>query len=140
MNEWTKGANFLLNPVSGRQIVIDNEIFEEMIKGPDGTYQYSFTITKVGKITISIMLATQGGVLAEYFGNNGLSGNNIYTRRETIPYFYYDWGQGAVYPNGSGDYASGIFHFYLKAPTTGTISYSVIADDRGAFNIGKKFY
>ena len=140
MNEWTKGANFLLNSVSDRQIVIDNEIFEEMVKGPDGTYQYSFTITKVGKITISIMLATQGGVLAEYFGNNGLSGNNIYTRRETISYFYYDWGGGAVYPNGPGDYVSGIFHFYLKAPTTGTISYFVIVDDRGAFNIGKKFY
>ena len=55
-NESTKGANFNLTPATSQQIVLDQEIFEQMTLGTDGAYQYSFKLTKVGKITICVLL------------------------------------------------------------------------------------
>ena len=136
-NEMLKGSNFNLIPTTNREIVLKDEIFEEMKNSSKGTYQYNFTSTNVGKITISIILATQGRILAEYYDSTNFEGNNSFTRVMEIPQFYFNWGNGALYPNGRSDYVSARFNFYLKSPVTGSISYSIVADDSAALYIGK---
>ena len=138
MNESTKGYNFGLTPVSGAQTVLDSEIFEQMAMSTDGSYQYSFTVTRYGKITICILLYTQYGVYEEYYANTQLSGNNIYSRVNTGDVFSRIWLNDAVCPWGLADYVSLGINFLIKSPETTTINYIMTADDTAYFNIGKK--
>ena len=138
MNESTKGYNFGLTPVSGAQTVIDSEIFEQMIMSTDGSYHYSFTVTRYGKITICILLYTQNGVYEEYYANTEFSGNSIYSRINTGGTLNYNWGYGAVCPWGREDDVSLGVNFLMKSPTTATINYIMNANDTAFLNLGKK--
>ena len=137
-NESTKGANFNLTPATGQQIVLDQDIFEQMTLGTDGTYQYSFTLTKVGKITIWVLLYTQGGAFVEYFANMFYEGDNIDNRTEAISNFYFDWGTSAISPTGRADFLSKRYNFLLKSPATGTINFKITVDDFVNLYISKK--
>ena len=122
----------------GRQTVLDQDIFEQMTSISDGIYQYSFTITKVEKITISVLLYTQGGVFAEYSDNIKFRGDNNANRTEILTNLNYSWGTGAVSPTGKADFLSARFYFLLKSPTNGTVNFQLNVDDYGYFCIGKK--
>ena len=136
-NECTKGSNFDLVSVNGRQTTLDQDIFEQLILTSNGTYQHSFTIAKEGKISISVLLYTQGGVFAEYFDNMLLNGTNSFNRTETLSNFAYNWGSSSLYPNGKTDYVSARFNFLLKWPTSETVSFQLNVDDYGYMNVGK---
>ena len=137
-NESTKGANFNLIPATGQQIVLDQEIFEQMTLGTDGTYQYSFTLTKVGKITICVLLYTQGGAFVEYFENMFFAGDNSVSRTEAISNFNFNWGEGAISPTGRADFLSQRYNFLLKSPATGAINFKIYVDDFVNLYISKK--
>ena len=137
-NESTKGANFNLTPPTGQQIVLDQEIFEQMTLGTDGTYQYNFTLTKVGKITICVLLYAQGGAFVEYFENMFYEGDNSANGTEAISNFNFNWGTSAISPTGRADYVSKRYHFLLKSPATGTINFKIYADDSAYLYISKK--
>ena len=137
-NESIKGANFNLIPATGQQIVLDQEIFEQMTLGTDGTYQYSFTLTKVGKITICVLLYTQGGAFVEYFENTSLFGDNSVNRTETITEFNFNWGEGEISPTGRAENVSKRYNFLLKSPATGTTNFKINDDDSANLYIGNK--
>ena len=139
-NESTKGANFNLTPATGQQTVLDQEIFEQMTLGTDGTYQYNFTLTKVGKITICVLLYTQGGAYVEYFENMFYEGGNSANRTEAISNFYFDWGTSAISPTGRVDFVSQRYNFLLKSPATGAINFKITVDDFVNLYISKKKY
>jgi hypothetical protein len=48
--------------------------FERMSDTNDGSYTASYTINRVGDVTVSVVLARPGGLYAEYFNNAFLSG------------------------------------------------------------------
>ena len=135
-NESTKGANFNLTPATGQQIVLDPEIFEQMTLGTDGTYQYSFTLTRVGKITICVILYTQGGAFVEYFANVSYEGDNIDNGTEAISGFYFNCNLNSTSPTWIAGYGSQRYNFLLKSPKTGTIEFMTYVDDFANLYIG----
>ena len=137
-NESTKGANFNLTPATGQQIVLDQEIFEQMTLGTDGTYQYSFTLTKVGKITICVLLYTQEGAFVEYFANVYHEGDNSDNRIETISNFYFICDANSNAQTWKAGYGAPRYNFLLKSPATGTINFKISADDSANLYIGNK--
>ena len=48
-----------------------------MTDNGDGTYSYSYTVTRPGIITVAILLYTQGGVFNEFFTSSDQSGNSV---------------------------------------------------------------
>ena len=136
-NECTKGENFNPIPVSGRDVVLDKDIFGEMIPNSDGTYQFTFTATKIGKISIVVYLYSQGEWFVEYFGNYYLFGNNIYNGTETRAVFNYNYGVDQVCPWGRADDVSARFIFSIKAPVDGILNLQLTADYYANLDIGK---
>ena len=50
-------------------------INDAMIDNNDGTYEYTFTISKFGNATVSILLSTVEGVRAEFYYSGTISGS-----------------------------------------------------------------
>jgi hypothetical protein len=49
-------------------------MFIQMTDNLDGTYSATYSIAREGQVTVSVVLARQGGLYAEYFNNAFLSG------------------------------------------------------------------
>jgi len=62
----------------------------------DGTYTASYTISRHGKITTSVVLARKGGLYAEYFNNAFLSGVPTLTKVDNVMNF--NWSTSLVTP------------------------------------------
>ena len=62
--------------VSDAQVVVDPEIQATMLDNADGTFTYSFTPTKIGKITVLVYLEnTSNGVYAQFWNTIDLTGD-----------------------------------------------------------------
>ena len=61
-----------------------------MTDNSDGTYRVEYTIPQDGTVTVSIVLAAQGGLYAEYFNNAFLDGAPALTRVDSSMDF--SWG------------------------------------------------
>lgn len=73
-NEWTQAANFAWNVVGGATQVISSPIISRMNDNGDGTYYYDYTLSTEGKVTIQIILVTNG-VTMDYYPNAGWTGS-----------------------------------------------------------------
>lgn len=131
-NWCTKGYNFECKPVAGRQTVITPEISAVMTDNSDGTYSYSYTVNRPGKITVSVYMYTQGGVYNEYYPNNNYNVNN--GKNNITSTLNFDWGSGNIY-GGVSDDVSAKYFFIIKAPVTGTYTFYARHDDIVTFKI-----
>ena len=66
------------DPISGATSVLSSQIIAKMTDNGDGSYSYSYSIGKLGNITVSIILMTHIDVIGTYFNTTNLSGP-IYT-------------------------------------------------------------
>ena len=122
-NAWTKGNNYQWVANAGRQTVLIDEIIAQMTDNHDGTYTYNYSVSRPGQITVSVLHYTNGGVYAEYFPNTSESGDNAYN--STYPQqINYPSSSNNAYP-GRSTTVSANFYFRFKAPTTGTITFSI---------------
>ena len=78
-NSWTKGFNFEWVADPGRDTVLASDIIKQMYDNLDGTYTYSYTSSRPGKITLSVFLYTLGGVNNEFYTSSNWNGNNALT-------------------------------------------------------------
>ena len=62
----------------------------------DGTYTASYTISRQGIVTTSVVLARKGGLYAEYFNNAFLSGVPTLTKVDNVMNF--NWSTSLVTP------------------------------------------
>ena len=69
-------------------------IIKPMTDNADGTYHVEYSIPQDGTVTVSIVLASQGGLYAEYFNNAFLDGVPALSRIDSSMDF--DWGQGLI--------------------------------------------
>ena len=139
-NQSIKNKNFKLIPTykTGEE-VLEKDIFQQMTLTKDGTYKFDFSISKVGKITICVMLYTKGGFFAEYYYNSNYTGDNILNRTLKKSYFGYTSGLGAVMLNSDGDYVTIVLHYLLKSPKTWFLNFNVYANDCTTLVIGNHF-
>ena len=122
-NACTKGSNYEWTADAGRQTVLTSEIVAQMTDNHDGTYSYNYSVSRPGQITVSVLHYTNGGVYAEYFPYSSITGINEHN--STYP-------QQINYPSstnnadlGTSTNFSANFYFRFKAPTTGTITFSI---------------
>jgi hypothetical protein len=69
-------------------------VFREMVDLGDGSYTATYVINRVGKVSVSIVLASQGGLYGEYFNNAFLDGQPIKTQQDNTINF--DWRDGLL--------------------------------------------
>ena len=132
-NAWTKGNNYEWVANVGRETVLSSDLVSQMTDNRDGTYTYSFSVSRPGQITISLLHYTLSGVYQEYFPNNALSGNN--GSNGTTSQINFNWGGGNVYGSIS-DNVSAKFYFRFKAPLTGSLTFYVGVDDGTSMSVG----
>jgi hypothetical protein len=106
-------------------------IFDLMADTSDGTYTAKYVIDRVGRVTVSVVLARRGGLYAEYFNNAFLEGEPVISRVDNAINF--DKSDGLI-TNESGDFVS--IHWYgkLLAPATEDFTFILNGDD------GFRFY
>mmetsp|Transcript_7226 Transcript_7226/g.8205 ORF Transcript_7226/g.8205 Transcript_7226/m.8205 type:complete len:113 (+) Transcript_7226:557-895(+) len=92
----------------------------------NGTYSYQFSVSRPGRITVSVLLYTVGGVYGEYYPNIAFSGNNGYNN--ITSQLNMNWGGGTIY-SVYGDNVSSKYYFRVKAPTTDTFTFYLYSDD-----------
>lgn len=127
-NACTKGTNFECVADAGRQTVLTSDIVQPMYDNLDGTYYYTYSVSRPGKITVSPLLYTQGAVYSEYYTNNALSGTMSSSSTSDYKQVYLASTTGAIF-TGCTDNCSIKFYFRFMAPTTGTITFTLQADD-----------
>ena len=113
---------------SGAATVINPEIKTSMIDNGDGTYSYSFTSIKSGKLTVLIYLdSSLNGVYAEFWNNINLSGNVDKTiRYPVINYYWYP-----LVTTTQCDLTSGRLTTYLTVPKNDTYTIYYKHDNGG---------
>lgn len=106
-------------------------IFTPFTDNGDGTYESEYVIQTAGTITVSAVLARQGGLYAEYFNNAFLDGVPAISRVESV--LEYDWGEDLI-TEEAGDFVS--IHWYgkLLAPYSEDFTFIIRGDD------GFRFY
>ena len=125
-NACVKGGNYECVAVSGRDTVLTSDIVQQMFDKLDGTYYYTYTVSNPGKITISPLLYTLGGVYSEFYPNNAWTNTNtMTTTNETIDI---NWTTGAIFSTCTDNW-SAKYYFRFQAPTTGTITFTLNSDD-----------
>ena len=77
-------------------------------------------------MTVSVVLARQGGLYAEYFNNAFLSG--VPTVNQIDNFFNFDWGEGLVTPE-AGDFVSIHWFGKLRAPFSEDFTFKLTGDD-----------
>ena len=92
----------------------------------NGKYEYSYSVSLNGEITILVSKPTTLGVYVEWYGNDIWTGPITYT--QYFPTINQDWGLGDVVPGRSDD-VSGIYYTQILAPTTDTYTFAVTHDD-----------
>ena len=89
-------------------------------------FSTDFVINRVGKVTISVVLARRGGLYAEFFNNIQLQGTPVFGRIDSIIDF--DWGVSKL-TEQSGDYVSAQWFGKLKAPRSEPFTFILNGDD-----------
>jgi cysteine-rich repeat protein len=125
-NKCTIGVDQLWNAVGGAKQVFVSNIEATMTDNGDGTYSYSYTPNQSGEVTVLVYLEDAPGVYAEHFANTGWSGDPAAVQSFTN--INTNWGSGDIYP-GRPNSVSSYFYTKLKAPVTGTYSFSLGSDD-----------
>ena len=105
--------------------MLDASFSATMTDNSDGTYSYSTTIARPGKITVSVFRYAPGGAQFEYYANSGWSG--LPDLIQTEPEINFSWGSGVIFGTWGG--ASSIrIYFRVKAPITGTVTFYLQGD------------
>ena len=125
-NQCTKTSDFAWTVVGGADNTLSSSIFTLMTDNYDGTYTYSYTMTNDGVISVSIILFNRFKVLGQYYLGNPLSGSVVVSNYSSS--LQYNWLTSDI-TSGHGDYVSAVFQAYIKAPITGTITFTLSADD-----------
>ena len=103
--------------------MISDPIVSVMVDNRDGTYHYDFTLNQIGKVTIQVILVTDGIAWDFYTG----SYFNTLSRSSTTPNINFGWGNSGPY--GRIDYFSNIFTAYFVPSTTENYMFSFLKDD-----------
>ena len=105
--------------------MLDASFSATMTDNSDGTYSYSTTIARPGKITVSVFRYAPGGAQFEYYANSGWFG--LPDLIQTEPEINFPWGSGVIFGTWGG--ASSIrIYFRMKAPITGTVTFYLQGD------------
>ena len=106
-----------------------------MTDNSNGIYTYNYQVARPGSITIDVLLYAQGGVYNEFFfpDSTDESGNNAYNG--TWPTINLPFAMQNIYL-GRKEYVSANFYFRFKSPTTGTLTFSIVVDDKVSMYIG----
>ena len=92
----------------------------------NGTYSFSYSVMKSGKVSVLVYLEDAPGVYVEYFANQFWIGNIAKT--ETLYNIDKDWGSGEIIP-GKINNVSANLYTKLRAPVTGSYTFTLISDD-----------
>ena len=131
-NACTKGNNYEWVANSGRDTVLTSDITKQLYDNLDGTYYYTYSVSRPGAITISVILYTLGGVYSEYYTNPSSTGNNAYnTTTETQINF--SWA-GNVFLTYSTN-LSAKYYFRFMSPVTDTVTFTLQSDDNSTFTL-----
>ncbi|CAI2372733.1 unnamed protein product [Moneuplotes crassus] len=128
-NKCTWTSDFSCSPASPPSSTLSSDINDYMTDNGDGTYSYTFSVTKEGTITYKVLLLEQGKVSAEYYTNGG-----SFIGRKTVGNINFNFGRGSIY----GGYKDNVvihYRSYLKPPRSATFSFSVKYDDYGTVYI-----
>ena len=126
VNECTK-TNFDWVTVSGASNTVSPTILTTMTDNTDGTYSYSYTPDRKGKLTYYVIAKNQQGILSEWFTNIAWTGTASVTN--TTSTFTVVYSPGTAIVGSQSTNVGGVYYTYLKAPITGDIVISLLADD-----------
>jgi len=91
----TVGTSFFCEESSSSSgIMGGNNIYQLMTDNTDGTYDATYQVNQDGQVSVSVILAKNGGFLGEYFNNVFLDGAPAKTQIDTAIDF--DWGTDLI--------------------------------------------
>ena len=99
-----------------------------MTENDDGTFSSDYIVNGIGTVTVSVELATEGGVYAEYFLNNAWSGVPAASQIESE--INHQW-NGDVNPLTESDNVSAQWYGKLYVPTADDYIFTTVLDDGG---------
>ena len=126
VNECTK-TNFDWVTVSGASNTVSPSILTTMTDNSDGTYSYSYTPDRKGKLTYYVIAKNQQGILSEWFTNIAWTGTASVTN--TTSTFTVVYSPGTAIVGSQSTNVGGVYYTYLKAQITGDIVINMLADD-----------
>ena len=86
-DHWERGTNMAWTPLASSSSVIGPiPIIGLMTYIGDGTYEYTFTISKFGNATVSIIAGVVEGVKGEYYSNTNFNGVPIIQNSRLVKY------------------------------------------------------
>ena len=103
--------------------MIADPIVTIMVDNGDGTYHYDFTLNQIGKVTIQVILVTDG-IAWDYYGD--VNWGTLSTS-STTPNIDFGWGNSGPY--SENDMFSCIFTGYFVPSTSQNYEFSFIKDD-----------
>jgi len=95
----------------------------------DGTYEYYWTPTNEGTVTIQLVHYRKYSILGTYYNTMDLTGAVMNANYST--HIMYDWGTGNVTAN-KGDQVSSKYEAFLKAPISGSVTLYIYYDNFAA--------
>ena len=101
----------------------------------DSKFSVDFVINRVGKVTLSVVLARRGGLYGEYFNNVQMQGTAVKSGVDATINF--DWGENKL-TDQSGDYVSAHWFGKLLAPRTEPFTFILNGDDGFRLFVDKK--
>ena len=106
--------------------MIDANFEARMTDNGNNQYSYTFSVSRPGKITISVLKYIGGRVFNEYYPTTDLTLNSDFFTYS--PDLNLNWGSGVIY-NGNSDNVGSKSYFKILAPTTGSYIFTVDVDD-----------
>ncbi len=98
-----------------------------MTDNGDGTFSSDYTVSVAGAVTVSVELLKAGGIYAEYFNNQFLSGAPVASQIESE--INHNWYEGQVTPLTNNDYVSAHWYGKIYIPATDSYTFYISADD-----------
>ena len=105
-NQCTKTSDFAWTIVGGADNTLSSSIFILMTDNYDGTYNYSYTMTNDGVISVSIILFNRFKALEQYYLGNPLSRSIVVSNYSSS--LQYNWLTSDI-TSGHEDYVSAVF-------------------------------
>ena len=152
-NKCTLTNSYVCDQVAGATNTIPSFIYDKMSDNGDGTYNYSYTLSNIGAITIIVKLVTGNGLYAEFFSTHDWSGSpELTTTLETVsfnkhvtiveptPFQWKDYITAYFYSTLVSVKENFNFYAYEDNGTKVIVDGNVIHDNHGSIYIGAVTY